>query len=787
MLLIGYWATLVQPTRAADDSLPPGAIARLGTTRFRHLNRIFAVTFAPDGKTIASGSHDETAAIWDRATGKLVHRLRGHRGAIDGITYSPDGKLLATGSSDKTIRLWNTITGTLVRTLVGHENSINSLVFLPGGKRLVSGGFDNAARIWDVETGKETRQALFFNKEVLRVACSPDGTILAVAVNDDKVRLYDLSTLKELRSCAGDYPVFSPDGRTLAVAHDRTIELRATTTGKLLRSFLGSQGDVWGLAFAPDGQTLGSGECGAAAPTVRLWDVSTGKKQAGWPGHEGGVFALAFSPDGKQLVTAGGDFGLRLRDVATGKESPALPGHRFPVVSMSVARGNRLVSAASDGSLHVWDLARMREQSASMVGEIPQRLMLISPDGRWLLSIDDLTDYTLTDVTTGKVIYQRRLPRSDRCHFLAFAPDSKTMLLGNSSQIVLFDSATGKELRRLSAGAICCATFAPDGKRLAVGYGGPRVEVFDSLTLKSQLVIELPTNGDSHEPEVHHVVFSPDGRTLAFSRREAVLHLWDVERGKPIGTIRHEGMGICSSVFSADGRFLATGNDNGKLALWEVATRKLILELGSHENSIKALAFHGRRLISGSADSTILVWDITGKALGQGVQKTSTALWQDLAREDVPAAYRAVWQLVNSPEATVKLLREQLQPAPLIDQARIDQLIADLESNKFPVREEATRQLYQHGFIALPALKKVLAGPPTLEVRRRVEGLLERIESRILSAEQLRECRAIYVLEEVASPAARDLLRRLAHGGGGAVLTREAKAALERLNQRSAE
>src|SRR5436309_861142 len=70
------WTAAEEPRAARDalgDPLPRGAIARLGTTRFRHLDRIFGVAFAPDGKTVASASPDDTAAIWDAKTGKKLH------------------------------------------------------------------------------------------------------------------------------------------------------------------------------------------------------------------------------------------------------------------------------------------------------------------------------------------------------------------------------------------------------------------------------------------------------------------------------------------------------------------------------------------------------------------------------------------------------------------------------------------------------------------------------------------------------------------------------------------
>src|SRR5207245_2662533 len=159
---------------------------------------------------------------------------------------------------------------------------VRSLVFLPGGKRLVSGSFDQTVRFWDVSTGKEVEQLPRFEKEVLRIACSPDGKLLAVVVHGDTIRLWDLERRKEVRSFNGDYPVFSPDGRKIACADGKRVQLRETATGKLLHSFMGHTDDIWALAFSPDGKSLASGQLGQDA-TVRLWEISSGKELSRWP------------------------------------------------------------------------------------------------------------------------------------------------------------------------------------------------------------------------------------------------------------------------------------------------------------------------------------------------------------------------------------------------------------------------------------------------------------------------------------------------------------------------
>lgn len=82
-----------------------------------HSNNVTSVVFSADGKTLASGSSDETVKLWDVSTGTELHTLDGHSNAVESIAFSPDGKTLASGSGDKTIKLWDVSTGAELRTL----------------------------------------------------------------------------------------------------------------------------------------------------------------------------------------------------------------------------------------------------------------------------------------------------------------------------------------------------------------------------------------------------------------------------------------------------------------------------------------------------------------------------------------------------------------------------------------------------------------------------------------------------------------------------------------------
>jgi hypothetical protein len=161
----------------------------------------------------------------------------------------------------------------------------------------------------------------------------------------------------------------------------------------------------------------------------------------------------------------------------------------------------------------------------------------------------------------------------------------------------------------------------------------------------------------------------------------------------------------------------------------------------------------GKLLASGSLDTTALLWDLESLLQGRPPRKANLlasdweAHWTDLAGEDAPRAHRAVWALAAASERAVPLIAAHLRPVQPVDPERIARLLGDLDSDEFTLREKATRELEQLGAAAEPALRKALAENPSLELRRRMERLLER-----LAAEHIRGLRVLEVLEHAGTP-----------------------------------
>jgi len=298
---------------ATEASIPTSAAA---IQFVGHTDRLWQATFSPDGKQVVTASADNTARIWDVATGKELLRISGHTDEVRGAIFSADGKQILTASNDTTARTWDAATGKELLRFVGHTGKVAKAVFSPDGTLVVATGYDGTARVWDARTAQGlVTYTGHTTDEVNRVAFSPDGKTVVTSGEDGTARIWDPLTGKDVLVLRGHTanvaPVaFSPDGQwVLTGSYDGTARIWDATSGKELRRFTVAGEEVYAAAFSPDGKYIVTGGSDTIA---RLWDVQTGNELREFVGHSDSVRYATFSPNGKYLLTGSQDNTARL-------------------------------------------------------------------------------------------------------------------------------------------------------------------------------------------------------------------------------------------------------------------------------------------------------------------------------------------------------------------------------------------------------------------------------------------------------------------------------------------
>ena len=578
----------------------------------KHNGFVVSISFSPDGKTLASGSWDNTIKIWDRETGKEIRTLHGHDDAVYSLSFSPDGKTLASSSADNTIKFWNVDTGKEIRTLTGHTNYIFTVSFSPDGKTLASSSADKTIKLWNVDTGKEIRTFTGHTNFVMNVTFSPDGKTLASSGWDKTIKLWNVDTGKEIRTLTGHtnfvYALsFSPNSKTLASgSNDKTIKLWNVDTGNKIRTLYGHDYYVFSLSFSPDGQTLASG---SADNTIKLWNLKTGKEARTLYGHDDSVRSVSFSSDGKTLASGSWDNSIKLWNIEASKTIHSLQGHDNAVYSTSFSPdGKTLASGSLDRTIKVWNLETGKEIHTLQGHNGYIYSVSFSPDGKTLASTSWDSTIRLWNLETEKTIYTF-LGHKRPVNSISFSPDGKTLASGsNDKTIKLWNVDTGKEIRTIQGDhkPINSVSFSPDGKTLASGSNDKTITLWNVDTGK-----EIRTLQGHHKP-INTVSFSPDGKTLASGSLDKTITLWNVDTGKEIRTFTGHESSVKSVSFSPDGKTLASGSLDKTIKLWNLDTGKEIPILRRHEKPVYSVSFSpdGKTLASGSDDKTIKLWNL---------------------------------------------------------------------------------------------------------------------------------------------------------------------------------
>lgn len=254
------------------------------------------------GKSVVSGSYDCRLRWWDADSVKQIRDVEGHAKRIRSVVASPDGKLLATTGDDMICKLWDAATGKLKHELKGHDaktpndfaNTLHAVAFSPDGKLLATGDKPGRVCVWNVADGKQL------------------GKLDAPGVYtwDPKQRRHSIGGIRSL--------AFSSDAKTIAIGgcgqignvdhleSPGRLEVFDWQSGKQKFNVQldgKNKGLIEGLIYAPDGKWL-VGAGGAGAGFIAFFDVEAGKViyQDSAPMH---VHGLALSESGDKLYAAG--------------------------------------------------------------------------------------------------------------------------------------------------------------------------------------------------------------------------------------------------------------------------------------------------------------------------------------------------------------------------------------------------------------------------------------------------------------------------------------------------
>jgi WD40 repeat protein/tRNA A-37 threonylcarbamoyl transferase component Bud32 len=398
------------------------------------------------------------------------------------------------------------------------------------------------------------------------------------------------------------------------------------------RTFRGHIGQVFCVAFSPDGKRMVSGADDAGI----VWDVATGRRLLTLKGPpiEGqlfnAVFRAAFSPDGKWIVTSGFLQGMaRLWDATSGQLKWTVRGRGDNVWNVAfLPDGKRLLSATEDGTVQIWEAASGKEIHAFKHRE-PFTGVALQADGKQLVCGCGQRVKVL-DAATGAEAQTLRGHRGN-VWSIAVSANGRRIISTDIATVKVWDATTGKEIHNFTGphSRVMAVAIRPDGQQIA--WNGYSTVIRARLTDPERYQAWLPSRLDrdwfesgnfevaatgfryrGHREEVTGVAFSPDGTHLASSSRDGTVKLWGLPPQPDTLPLRPHAP-VESVAFSPDRRRIVTagGIGNHQVKIWDVATGEELRTLEGHPDSVRSVAvsLDGKWIASASFDGTVKVWE----------------------------------------------------------------------------------------------------------------------------------------------------------------------------------
>jgi WD40 repeat protein len=768
------------------DQLPPGAVARYGSSRLRHGAEPLGLGFSHDGKVLGSmSSREDGIRLWDPKTGKELYRLSSPASLA---AFCRDGSIVFV--DETRCKVWipasNHIRALPEKTL---PEGVQAIAVHPDCRTFAAGYQQKILQI-DLSTGKLIRELKCPNEQVAtRLGFSPDGRWLAGSGQKTGVWLWDLRTGKRVRTYHSefDFPefAFNSNGTRLAIAAEH-LRIYPTDAEEMVENYNAPMLPLQNPRFSADGNWVyGMGPEGH----VYQVNASTGEfQEPGDTPEENLRSPMAVSREGALAAATDPSGAIRIWDPKTGKE---IEIDRLPMLSEPAFSkdGKTVWCMSGDGRVHEFEAATGKRTKIIELPVPENSPMWMSADHRIAIACvgGEEPELQVIDVDAKRVVNKIaiRLINGTIASVDFCTTDRNRVAVFGMGAVAVIDVKSGKAIRYLNVGnSDECpqpeqGAISPDGRLVAVTTRP--LSIWEVSTGKKRYDLQAVMNAAG-------AVFSPDGRYLAGWDTVGNIVLFDVRLGTVVLRIQNP---VTNEValpvaFSSDGKRLAAGDGDGGITVWDLTTGAILQTLDRHDGYVCGLAFSpdGGKLASASQDGTVLVWEVAEKESGKAQEAAISRLeeaFRLLASSDAAQAQRGLEFLYRRPAETVKLCSDRISIPVAVLPEKIVKLIEDLGSEDFADRQAAVKDLEAVGGEAIDALRNIAFKSSNPETRKLADEIIKHYEAAAHKGDDLRLIRLVELLENTGTPEARSLLAKWAGGPKGHRMTKEAAVALERI------
>lgn len=568
-----------------------------------------AIATSLDKKWLALAEADGKVTLVDLATGQ-AKALAGHAGAVNSVSFSGNSARLVSGGADKTIRVWDVATGQPVAVLSGSVVPVTAAALNAAGTQAASGAADGQTSIWKLDAVAPRALAGDNGAPATVSAISADGKQLAtdgVAAGKPAIIVRDIASGAVTKTLAGHEGAitalaFSADGtKVISGSADKTARVWTLADSKEIAKFAGHTNTVTGVTFNSNAvQAI----TGSADNSLKSWTVADAKEVANFAGHAGPISGVAMTPNDQQIISASADQTVRLWNPA-GQQTAAI-AHGQPVSALALSRdGTKLAAAGADNTVKLYQLdGKLLFTLAGHTAAI--KSLAFSPDHLRVVSGSADNTANVWEVATGSLL--ETTPVAAGLTFARFGMLPTEIVVGAADKAL---SVVTLKIERLAPGqtkAITGLVYSLQGDAICASSA-------DGILRRVVVANGQQAWTQNAGAPINDLAISPDGNWLATAAENNQVRLWNAANGgaspKPITEI--PAAPVRSACFSLDNLHVAFGTANNLVYVYNVQTGATEQRFAEHTAAVEALAASGetgKLFISSGVDRTIRSWPL---------------------------------------------------------------------------------------------------------------------------------------------------------------------------------
>ncbi len=588
------------------DPLPHGAVQRLGTRRMR--GSVTDMVYSADGVRafVLSG---KDLCVWDLVRGRRIAKRRVSEHRLSAAAWNRGVTKALFADAAGVLREWSLIEkpGEVGRFDTGRA-SLVSVRYSPDENRVLTlDSGTSTVEEWDRETGRRRIAISDAGEHFNLCLYGPSGrTVLIGHQPGHNVYHYDLTTGARLKVFVEDYVCYdmclSADNERLLVGTRHKSNEWRLRDYECLETFTGHLGHaVPSVAYARDNRHVFTG---SRDGSIRLWDRESATVVRRWYPHQSHVNRIRVSPDGAWVLSHGSDALLAETSMATGRPRLQWERHMAGVQAVVVTPdGSAVISGSTDKTIRWWETEGWTTTRTVECPGGEVHALAVSPDGARVAAGCKDGGVRVLESATGTCVRAFDAHRG-YVRAVAFTGAGDVVSAADDGSVRMWEPGTGRALRTMEGhlGGVLALAVSPDGRNVVSGGRDGTVRAWHLASG------QLNATAAAHRGWVQAVAYARDGHVISAGRDGWVVE-WDLREGRELRSYAH-GSGVEDVLCLSDGASVCSAGQDGRVVVWNRESASPVAEFTGHEGAVHALAANpdGRWMVSGSADTTMLVW-----------------------------------------------------------------------------------------------------------------------------------------------------------------------------------